>query len=247
MPGFSWPVATMSKACTSGMPACSMVASCRLKIAMSSVRILLRFWNSALSRRIWVGTRPWRRRVARTAASLTATTEPFSKVPFWSLPCHLNGYCFAACAMACYSSCWLFMGGASPGYSIVTRLSSSRLVTPFLTLNSPARRRSQMPSLSASAAICIALPPSMMMRPIVSVTGMTWIDADAALVAVVALAAADGAVDREALVDLGLREAFLAAAPRAGTSHAAPCSCRRAGGKPLGDDQADGTERSRRV
>jgi hypothetical protein len=74
-----------------------------------------RFWNSVLWRRIWVGTRPWRRRLARTAASLTAITEPLSTVPFWSLPCHLNGYCFAAWAMACYSSCSLFIGGASQG------------------------------------------------------------------------------------------------------------------------------------
>ena len=33
--GFSWPTPTISKACTSGMPAASMVESWRLKIAMS--------------------------------------------------------------------------------------------------------------------------------------------------------------------------------------------------------------------
>ncbi len=34
--GLSWPLPTISKDCTSGMPAVSMVASWRLKIAMSS-------------------------------------------------------------------------------------------------------------------------------------------------------------------------------------------------------------------
>ena len=58
--------------------------------------------------------------------------------------------------------------------STVTRLISSRLVSPSLTLFSPARRRSQTPSRAASSVICIASPPSMMMRPMASVTGMTW-------------------------------------------------------------------------
>src|SRR5690606_557732 len=58
--------------------------------------------------------------------------------------------------------------------SIVTRLISSRLVTPSLTFLRPDIRRSGMPSARAWSAICIALPSSMMMRPSVSVTGMTW-------------------------------------------------------------------------
>jgi hypothetical protein len=45
---------------------------------------------------------------------------------------------------------------------------------PSLTFLSPDVRRSGTPSFFAWSAICIALPPSMMMRPIVSVTGMTW-------------------------------------------------------------------------
>ena len=42
------------------------------------------------------------------------------------------------------------------------------------TFCSPARRRSQAPSIAACSAICIALPPSMMIRPIASLTLRTW-------------------------------------------------------------------------
>ena len=59
-------------------------------------------------------------------------------------------------------------------YSIVTLLISSRLVSPALTFSSPARRRSQTPSLMAWSLMSMALPPAMMMRPMASVTSMTW-------------------------------------------------------------------------
>src|SRR5262249_14126860 len=61
-----------------------------------------------------------------------------------------------------------------PRYSMVTLLTSSMLVTPALTFSRPERRRSQTPSLAAWSAMLMALPPSMMMRPMDSVTGMTW-------------------------------------------------------------------------
>ena len=55
----------------------------------------------------------------------------------------------------------------------MTRLISSRLVIPLRTLFNPDCRRFQTPSCAACSAIAIALPPSMMIRPISSVTGMT--------------------------------------------------------------------------
>src|ERR1700730_10476596 len=58
-------------------------------------------------------------------------------------------------------------------YSIVTLLTSSRLVTPSFTFCNPDRRRFQTPSFAAWSPISRAPPPSMMMRPMVSVTGMT--------------------------------------------------------------------------
>src|SRR5690606_29893537 len=60
------------------------------------------------------------------------------------------------------------------GYSTVHWLTSSRLVIPALTFSRPERRKSQMPSAAACAAISTALPPWRMMRWISSETGMTW-------------------------------------------------------------------------
>ena len=64
-----------------------------------------------------------------------------------------------------------------PCTSRVTRrdnVDTSMLVMPALTFSSPARRRSHTPSFLAWSEMSMALPPSMMMRPSVSVTGMTW-------------------------------------------------------------------------
>ena len=47
-----------------------------------------------------------------------------------------------------------------------------KLVTPFFTLTSADLRRSLMPSFSASAAICIALPPSSTIFWMASVIGI---------------------------------------------------------------------------
>src|SRR5882757_9092698 len=58
-------------------------------------------------------------------------------------------------------------------YSIVTLLTSSKLVTPSFTFCSPDRRRFQTPSFAAWSPISRAPPPSIMMRPMASVTGMT--------------------------------------------------------------------------
>ncbi len=57
--------------------------------------------------------------------------------------------------------------------STVTRLISSSVVMPSRTFFRPACRRLQTPSRAAASLICITLPPSMMMRPISSVTGIT--------------------------------------------------------------------------
>ena len=58
-------------------------------------------------------------------------------------------------------------------HSVVTLLTSSRLVKPDLTFSSPARRRSHTPSFAACSAISTALPAARMMRAMDSVTGRT--------------------------------------------------------------------------
>ncbi len=58
--------------------------------------------------------------------------------------------------------------------SLVTRLISARLVTPLRTFISADWRRSRMPAFWATAAICMALPPSSTMAWMSSDIGMTW-------------------------------------------------------------------------
>src|SRR6185503_5477699 len=81
----------MSNDCTSGMPADIIVASWREKIAISPIETLPCLRNSMLCLRTRVGTTPWRRRSARTAASLLETTLPLTFLPVRSVPSHVNG------------------------------------------------------------------------------------------------------------------------------------------------------------
>ena len=73
------------------MPAVSMVASWRLKIAISAEVTLPRGWNSWDCLRTRTGTTPWRRSSARTAASSTATVLPLMRLPLLSVPSQVKG------------------------------------------------------------------------------------------------------------------------------------------------------------
>ncbi len=94
--GFSWPTPTISNACTSGMPEASMVASCRLKIAMSPAVILPPPLNSLCCLRTLVGTMFCRRKSARADCSFTARIFPRILLPFLSLPSQVNGVSLGA-------------------------------------------------------------------------------------------------------------------------------------------------------
>ncbi len=176
--GLSWPTPTISKACTSGMPAASMVASWRLKTAMSSGLILpppLKSWRSFFT---LTAITPWRRSSAWTSFSLTASVRPLSRLPLRSVPSQTQGNSFFASAAACAMSArpdYVKRPNASPNrtQSTVTRLTSSRLVRPSRTFLRPAVLRSQIPSRRAASRMSLALPPARMIRPISSVTGMT--------------------------------------------------------------------------
>ena len=179
--GFSWPAPMMSNDCTSGMPAVIIVAICREKIAMSAAVTRPCLRNSMLCFLTRVGTTPWRRSSARTAVSLAATTLPLTFLPVRSVPSQVKGTCPPVVAVVAMRQDLQRRTSASRNepygrrrpQSIVTLLISSRLVMPSLTFFSPDMRRSATPSFLASAAICIALPPSMMIRPICSVTVIT--------------------------------------------------------------------------
>ena len=142
----SWPLPTISKDCTSGIPAASMVASWRMKTAISpEVIVPDEANNPLLCLRIRVGTTPWRRRSARTAASSAAIALPLTFWPFLSVPSQIKGTVLTVAA----SAISFVHSSEVENYSIVTRLTSSRLVTPSLTLFKPARRKSITPSLAA--------------------------------------------------------------------------------------------------
>src|SRR5690606_30933754 len=66
--------------------------------------------------------------------------------------------------------------GAQPieGYPLVTASTSSRLVRPCRTLESPERRRSSTPSRRAWAAIWAEPPGARMMSRMAAETGITW-------------------------------------------------------------------------
>ena len=91
--GLSWPLPMMSKHCTIGMPACSIVASWRANSAMSSDVIFLPLLKSCISLRTLLASTPWRRRSAFTAASDTASILPLMRLPFLSVPSQTNGNC----------------------------------------------------------------------------------------------------------------------------------------------------------
>lgn len=82
----------MSKACTKGTPAVSMVANCRLKTAMSLVTIFfLPAANSGFGFFLILTTRiPWRRSSARAISSLREDNSPFRRAPLRSAPSQTN-------------------------------------------------------------------------------------------------------------------------------------------------------------
>ena len=88
----------MSNDCSSGTPAFIIVASCRVKMAMSfclmarppEVRRFLSF----------VTRMPWRRRLAVTAASPPERISPRTTLPFLSLPSHSKMISLADLAIA---------------------------------------------------------------------------------------------------------------------------------------------------
>ena len=165
--GFSWPRPTMSNACTSGTPAAIMVASWRMKMAMSFGMIFLPAPpNSGLGFfLILSGLTPMRRSSDFTWASVAAVRLPFIRLPLASVPSQAHTT----------SSVFLFFAGAfAMDQSLVTRLISSRLVTPCRIFLRPDLRRSGTPSSSAWSASCMELQPSMIMRPMSSDTGITW-------------------------------------------------------------------------
>ena len=86
--GFSAPSATMSKLCTSGTPALSIVASCRVNTAISAGLIGLP-WppNSGLDFFLtFFGWMPWRRSWALAMAGVAARISPVLLRPDLSMP-----------------------------------------------------------------------------------------------------------------------------------------------------------------
>ena len=172
MRGFVLPRATMSKACSSGTPARIIVASCRVKMAMSFCLIER---PPPIRRFLTLVTRmPWRRRLALTMASPPARNSPRTILPVLSLPSHSKTkslMLLAATAVA-------IVPPVNPlpcrRYSLVTEITSSSVVTPALTLTSPDWRRSRTPSARACSAMSSAVPSLRMMRWMLSVIGMTW-------------------------------------------------------------------------
>jgi hypothetical protein len=104
----------MSNDCRSGTPAFIIVASWRVKRAISfSVTLPPRLRRTALT---FCTMMPWRRRVAFTAASLAARTSPRMTLPALSLPSQLNVSTFgplAAAAAVAINNRSLFDGGVS--------------------------------------------------------------------------------------------------------------------------------------
>jgi hypothetical protein len=98
MRGLVLPRATMSKDCSSGTPAFIMVASWRVKMAMSFCLIerppLVRRFLTLVIRM------PWRRRLALTTASPPARISPRTTLPFLSLPSHSKIASFGSCESA---------------------------------------------------------------------------------------------------------------------------------------------------
>ena len=86
--GLSAPSATMSKLCTSGTPALSMVASWRVKMAISAGLIGLPCPpNSGLAFFFtFLGCMPWRRNCALAMAVLAARISPVLLRPDLSVP-----------------------------------------------------------------------------------------------------------------------------------------------------------------
>src|SRR4051812_1847954 len=89
--GLSLPLPTISKDCTSGIPAASMVASWRLNTAMSSGLTLPPALNACDCFLILLTAMPWRRSSERNAPSSGARLLPLTRLPFLSMPDQLKG------------------------------------------------------------------------------------------------------------------------------------------------------------
>ncbi len=135
------PRATMSKACSSGTPAFIIVASWRVKMAMSFCLIAL---PPLVRRFLTLVTRmPWRRRLALTTASPPARISPRTSLPFLSLPSHSKieslvlsgGYC--SCHRVSGANLSERWGVGGVGHSLVTEITSSSVVTPARTFIRP--------------------------------------------------------------------------------------------------------------
>ncbi len=169
----------MSKACSSGTPAFIMVASWRVKMAMSLGLIDL----PERMRRflILLGSTPWRRSEAITWFSPPARTSPRTCLPWRSLPSHsnTNSAMFFDVAVAMMGSiarkrCGEKLRRSSRDYSFVTASTSSSEVNPPLTLCSPDWRSERTPSALACFAMSSALPSRRMICCISSLIGITW-------------------------------------------------------------------------
>ena len=150
---------------------------------------------------------PCRRRSARSAASSGARLLPLTRLPFLSMPSQVKGMSrlIVLRRMRCCCSCHACI----LRHSIVTLLTSSRLVMPCLTFSRPARRRSQTPSLAAWSLMSIGVAACHDDAADLFGDRHDLVDADAALVAVGAALAALGREDLDARADVRFLEAFL--------------------------------------
>src|ERR1700712_3624005 len=202
---FGWvlPRATMSNDWISGTPARIIVESWRVKTAMSFCLIalppLMRRFLTLLTRM------PWRRRLAPTTASPPARISPRTTLPFLSLPSHSKTSSlmfFAAVAVAMMSSKvgLLFVGDRDHFFQ--RRDAGTHLDQPGLAQVSHALALGLHGDIHRGA---------LRQDDALDVFGDRHhlVDADAALVAVVARRAADRAVRAPGAVELLFGEAGL--------------------------------------
>ena len=165
------PRPTMSKACSSGTPAFIMVASWRVKIAMSLGLMALPL--RILRLRILVGSTPWRRRAETTWFSPAARVSPLTCLPLRSLPSHSKTNSFTDLLLIAVAIV-IRVPYCQAGYSLVHPSTSSIEVMPFLTFNKPDCRKLRTPSRRDCSAISMELPSRKIIRWISSLMGITW-------------------------------------------------------------------------
>ena len=108
----------MSKDCTSGTPAFIIVASCRVKIAMSIGLIFLppppkRGFGFFLT---VLGLIPWRRSCALAIARLTDSISPLVARPCLSVPCQVKMFPFDALVAIVLPVCFRRLVRGDPVY-----------------------------------------------------------------------------------------------------------------------------------